>query len=780
MSSRSSAIPLSRREREVAVLVADGLTDRQIAQRLFISERTAEGHVQQIRNKLGFDNRAQVASWATMQGLGAGAGPVRPQGVSTPNNLPVHLTSFVGRERELSDIRRLLQRARLMTITGPGGCGKTRLAVQAAAEVLHRYPDGVWFVDLGSVSDPGVVPRALAAALGVGDREGVEPLEALAAELAGPRKRRPCLVILDNCEHLVERCAATVERLLRSNRHLTFLCTSREPLHLGGETIWTLGPLAVPGRGAAASADELQRFEAVRLFVDRASLSDPGFGIGDSNAQVIGQLCERLDGIPLALELAAAHVGLMSLGELFRGLEDRFSVLRPRAAPARQRTLGATIGWSYDLLDQEERRLLRRLSVFRGGFTLEAAETVCTGADRAGAAAGRSTFELLARLVDKSLVAPVLPRRERYRCLDIIRRYALDRLTETGELEAVRRRHLMFFLALAERAAGELTGPRQPVWLARLEDEHDNLRGALDVSRKLDVEVRLRLVLALERFWSMRGHLGEGREWAGEALAASTGTGPTPARARMLDAAARLALHGDDAGQARAWLEASLVIWRELGDRPGIQACLTNLGFAASKQSDWPAAQAWFEESLALARELRNQRAIALVLENLGVMAAYRGDHETALGRLEEALRIMRSIGDPTRIANSLANLGMLALYRNRVDEASAHYADSLRVLEPLDTPQCLAECLEGFAWIAARRGRRERALRLAGAASAIREAIGTPQPPWSRRIEAEWVTDARMALGPAAARAWEEGRKLPAAQRIPLGLEEQAAPGQG
>ncbi len=771
-------MPLSRREREVAVLVAEGLTDRQIALRLFISERTAEGHVQQIRNKLGFDNRAQVASWVTMQGLGPGAGPVRPAAAPTPNNLPVHLTSFVGRERELSEIRRLLQRARLMTITGPGGCGKTRLAVQAAAEVVHRYPDGVWFVDLGSVSDPAVVPRALAAALGVGDREGVEPLEALATELAGPRKRRPCLVILDNCEHLVERCAATVERLLRASRHLTFLCTSREPLHLGGEVIWTLGPLAVPSRGTAASADELQRFEAVRLFVDRASLSDPGFGMGDGNAQVIGQLCERLDGIPLALELAAAHVGLMSLGELLRGLEDRFSVLRPRAAPPRQRTLGATIGWSYDLLDEEERRLLRRLSVFRGGFTLEAAETVCAGAEGAGGAAGRSTFELLARLVDKSLVAPVLPRRERYRCLDIIRRYALDRLTETGELEAVRRRHVAFFLALAERAAGELTGPGQPVWLARLEDEHDNLRAALDESRKLDVEVRLRLVLALERFWSMRGHLGEGGEWAGEALAASSGMGTTPERARALDAAARLALHGDAAGQARAWLEASLVIWRELDDRPGIQACLANLGFAASKLGDWPAARAWFEESLALARELRNQRAIALVLENLGVMAAYLGDHETALGRLEEALRIMRSIGDPTRVANSLANLGMLALYRDRVDEAGARYAESLRILERLDTPQCLAECLEGFAWIAARRGRPERALRLAGAASAIREAIGTPQPPWSRRIEAEWVTDARRALGPVAARAWDEGRKLPAAQRIALGLEEQAAPG--
>jgi predicted ATPase/DNA-binding CsgD family transcriptional regulator len=762
----SGSARLSRREQEVAVLVAEGMTDRQIAQQLFISERTAEGHVQGIRNKLGFDNRAQIASWVAMQGLVPGASPARPGAAPVPNNLPVQLTTFIGRERELGETRRLLQRTRLLTITGPGGCGKTRLAVEAAGEVIHRYPDGAWFVDLGAVGDPDVVPRAVAEALGIAEREGVDPLQAVAAELAGARGRRQCLVILDNCEHLVERCAETVAALLGSSRQLTFVCTSREPLHVAGEVTWALGPLSMPEPGVQVSLDELRRFEAVRLFLDRAALSDPGFELTAANAAAIRQLCERLDGIPLALELAAAHVGVLSLDELLRGLERRFGVLRSRTAPARQRTLSATISWSYDLLDEAERRLLRRLSLFRGGFSLDAADRVCDDGEEAG------VFDRLARLADKSLVLPVLPRRERYRCLDIIRRYAWDRLAESGEQAEVRGRHLAFYLALAERAAGELRGPGQPEWLARLGTEHDNLRAALEASREAALEERLRLVVALEPFWAIRGHLGEGRQWVADALGAAGALGSTALHARALDAAARLALHQDQAASARTWLEASLAIWRELGDRPGVQACLTNLGLAASRLGDWTAARAHFSESLSLARELGNRRAIAILLNNLGLMAAYLDDHDTALVQLEECLRIMRSLGDPMRVADSLANLGMLALYRGDVEAASGHFAESLHIVERLDAPQYLVECLEGFACIAARRGHAERALRLAGTAAAIRESIGTPQPPWSRKLEEGWMLDARRTVGPSAARAREEGRKLAPEQAIALALE--------
>jgi predicted ATPase/DNA-binding CsgD family transcriptional regulator len=759
----SGSARLSRREQEVAVLVAEGLTDRQIAQRLFISERTAEGHVQGIRNKLGFDNRAQVASWVAMQGLVPGARPARPGAAPVPNNLPVQLTTFIGRERELGETRRLLQRTRLLTITGPGGCGKTRLAVEAAGEVIHRYPDGAWFVDLGAVGDPDVVPRAVAEALGIAEREGVDPLQAVAAELAGARGRRQCLVILDNCEHLVERCAETVAALLASSRQLTFVCTSREALHVAGEVTWALGPLSMPEPGVQVSLDDLRRFEAVRLFLDRASLSDPAFELTTANAEAIRQLCERLDAIPLALELAAAHVGLLSIDELLRGLERRFGVLWPRTAPARQRTLTAAISWSYDLLDESERQLLRRLSVFRGGFSLEAAERVCGD--------GGDVFEGLARLADKSLVLPVLPLRERYRCLDIIRRYAWDRLAQSGDRDDVRRRHLAFYLGLAERAAGELRGPGQPEWLARLGTEHDNLRAALEASRDAGPEDRLRLVVALEPFWSIRGHLGEGRQWVEDALSAPDAPGATAIRARALDAAARMALYQDHAARARTWLEASLAIWREVGDRPGVQACLANLGLAASRLGDWPAARAHFSESLSLARELGNERAIAILLTNLGVMGAYLGDHDTAFGHLEEGLRIMRGRGDPVLVADGLANLGLLALYRGEVDEAVERFTEGLRIVERLDAPRRLVECLEGFACIAARRGHAERALRLAGTAAAIRESIGTPQPPWSRKLEEGWMPDARRTVGPSAARAREEGRKLAPEQAIALAL---------
>ena len=765
MTARSGATPLSRREREVAGLVAEGLTDRQIADRLFISPRTAEGHVQNIRNKLVLDNRAQIATWATMHGLTPLGMPAGAPAEATPHNLPAQPTSFVGRERELGEIRRLLQRARLLTVTGPGGCGKTRLVLQAAGDVLHRHPDGVWFVDLSPVNDPNVVPRELAGALGVGDREAADPLEAVAAELAGGRGRRQCLVILDNCEHLVASCAAAVDRLLRASRHVTFVCTSREPLHVAGEAVWQLEPLSLPSVDGALFAEQVSRAEAVQLFVERAALSDPGFELDEANAPDVARLCNQLDGLPLALELAAAHVGLMSFAELRRRLEDRLTAVRPRAAPFRQQTLSDTIGWSYDLLTEPHRRLLRRLSVFGGGFTLEAVEAVC-----ADTVAGATTFELLVQLVDKSLVLPVRPRRERYRCLDIIRRYAGNRLAETTEADAVRHRHLDFFLAFAEREARELTGPEQPRSLARLEDDHDNLRAGLRFSRDHEVGLHPRLVLSLVQFWSIHGHLGEGREWVEGALATSAAQGDTETRAGLLNAAGRLALHQGDAVRATARLEASLAIWRALDDRAGVLACLTNLGIAACEQDAWEAGRARFEEGLSLARELENRRATALLLDNLGVLDAYLDAHEVAFARLDEALRILREIGDPARVANCLANLGMLAIFRGRVEEAGERYADSLRILASLDAPRTVAECLEGFAWIAARRGRTEQALRLAGRAAGIRETVGAPRLPWSHRVAA-WIDDARLTLGPSAAALWEEGRKLTVAEAIEVAL---------
>ena len=770
MSRPSGSEPLSRREREIAALLAEGLTDREIARRLFRSERTVQGHVQSILNKLGLFNRTQVATWFARQQPAGVAGPAPGSTPPPPpSNLPTVLTSFVGRERELAETGRLLQRERLLTITGPGGCGKTRLAVQAASEVVHRYPAGVRFIGLGSVSDPHVVAREVAAA--IGDGTGADPLQAVAAQLASSRRPQQALVILDNCEHLIDACAAVVSTLLGASRELTFLCTSRERLHIAGEAVWKLGPLQVPDPRVPPDTETVGRSEAVRLLLERMRQSVPEFELDADNVRDVVQLCHRLDGIPLALELAAARADLMSFDELVRHLEGRLSLITVRGAPGRHQTLGSTIGWSYDLLSEAEQRLMRRLAVFAGGFTVEAAEAVC--GDAAGVD-GQPVFDLLASLANKSLVMPVPPRRERYRFLETIRRYALERLTRSGELETMRLRHLAFFQGFAERAAAGMGGAGQPAWLDQLSDDHDNLRAALDAGRGQDLDGWLAMVLALDRFWQIRGHHDEGRERIEEVLAASAGTAPSALRARALNAQAGLAWQQGDLTHARGRLESSLAMWRELDDRPGALSCLVNLAVIAATQADWEAARGWNEQSLELARALGREQSVAIVLANLGLVTANLGEYGTAQAHLEEGLAIMERLADSMWTAVLHANLGMLAVFRGRDEEAAGRYTRSLRILQRLGARQNVAECLEGLAGIAARRGLPERALTLAGAAEGIREIGGATQRPWSRRLVDGFVEDARRAVGPASARRWADGRNLTESAAIALALEGQ------
>jgi predicted ATPase len=582
------------------------------------------------------------------------------------------------------------------------------------------------------------------------------------------------LVLLDNCEHLLEESSTAVETLLHACPDLTFLCTSREPLQVPGGAVWTLGPLPLPGPDDGARPELARRSEAMQLLLDRVSLHHPEFCLDATNSWDVVQLCRQLDGIPLAIELAAARIGLMSFGQVLGHLEGRLGRPRPRrsrpgAAPGRHETIWATIDWSYELLTDAERRLLRRLSVFRGGFTAEGAAAVLA----AGPDTPAIAFDLLIRLVQKSLVQPIPPRRERYRCLELIRRYAADRLGESGEEAAARRLHFEHYFALAEQAAEELTSTDQRVWLELLAAEHDNFRAALEFGCDEDLEHRLRFVLALDRFWRSYGYVGEAREWAEDVLEEPADAAPAPLRARVLTAAAGFAWRQGDLATAADYSERSLAVWSNLGDSRGRQCCLTNLGVIAWASGDLETARRRYLESLALARAAGDARAVAVVLTNLGLTTADLGDQDEARGYLDEALRLMQELDDPNRVAVVLASLGALDLHRGRHELAREHYTESLRMLASLGARQNVAECLEGLACVAAQEGRPARAVRLAGAAAGVREVIGVVSAPsWQRLLDA-WIAIACDALGRSSGQIWKEGCRLSEREAIALALTE-------
>ena len=686
-----------------------------------------------------------------------------------PHNLPIQLTSFIGRGREIAEVKRLLGAARLVTLTGSGGAGKTRLALQVAADVVEGNSDGVWLAEFAPIADPVLVPKTVASAMNVPEQPGRDMTETLVDAL----RPKALLLVLDNCEHLLAACRDLAAALLRTCPQVRILATSRQGLGVPGETLWRVPSLSVPeDTTRLPPPDKLLLFEAVRLFVDRAVMIDSGFMITSENAPALARVSQRLDGIPLAIELAAARVKVLAVEQIAARLDDRFRLLTggSRMLLPRQQTLRAAIDWSYDLLSQKERAVLRRLSVFAGGCTLEAVEVVCIG----NSVEASDILDLLTQLVDKSLVLVETRHDEaRYRLLETIGEYGRDRLAETGEAMEVQRRHRDWYLALAEQAELKLQGSEQVVWLRRLEMEHDNLRAALEwsLTDARDAEAGMRLSAALAYFWRARDYVAEGSRWLERALS-HDGDVPASARAKAVRTLAYMLVFQGQFERAGAWAEKGLDLSRQLDDKEGIGQSLWTLGMVALSQRDFDRAKALYSESLAYCREAGDSAGAGNALNQLGEQARSRGDYEAARSFYEESLVIRRATGDKGRIAATLGNLGSVEIAQGHCRIAAVFLRESLTMRREIGSKKGVIGCLAGFAGVAVAEDQLERAARLLGAAEVLLGTIGIPlEHPDQVEFESR-VKATRAALGDAAfATAWAEGRAMTLEQAIEYAL---------
>ena len=622
-----------------------------------------------------------------------------------PNNLPRQLTTFIGRERVIAEAKRLLADTHLLTLTGPGGSGKTRLSLEIAASLVDEYPDGVWLVEFAPQADPALVPHVLRTTLGVREEAGGRPLVTTLVDHLRPKR---VLLLFDNCEHLIDACAHLADALLRDCPEVKILSTSREALGLTGEVTFRVPPLSLPDSGHLPPLDRLTEYEAIRLFVDRATAVKPDFTLTEGTAPAVVQVCRRLDGIPLALELSAARVRTLSVQQITAHLDERFRLLTggSRTALPRHQTLRGLIDWSYSLLSEAERRLLRRVSVFVGGWTLEAAAAVCSGDD----VDRYDIVDLLGRLVDKSLcLTDGQDSDPRYRLLETIRQYGLEKLMETAEGQAVRDRHRDFYLGFAEDAEPRLQGSEQVSWLKRLEMDHDNLRAALRWSLDRDeTELALRLGSALWMFWDTHGYVREGREWLDELLARAHELPPAAvtalsrrALAKVLDGAAYLRARWSEFANTIEFQTQALAVWRELGDNRGIAESLNRLGDFTRQLGDRARGKALVAESLALFRELADPRGIAYALNNLAEMASADGDLASARSLLEESVPLFESIEDRRGLSHALDNLGGVLTAEGDYGAAEALYGKSLRLAEELADNHAIATALRSLGGVA-------------------------------------------------------------------------------
>jgi predicted ATPase/class 3 adenylate cyclase len=690
-----------------------------------------------------------------------------------PNNLPAQLTSFVGREEQIAEIKQLLDRTRLLTLTGPGGTGKTRLALQIAAETLTDYRDGCFFVDLAPITDPALVPAVIARALGVPETPGMSIIESLQAHL----HERELMLVVDNFEQ-VAIAAPVLEQLLTAARKVKALITSRVVLSLRGEQEYSVPPLQPPDLDQKPDPADLNRFAAVRLFTERALAVQPRFRLTAQNGRAVAEITARLDGLPLAIELAATRTKVLPPEQLLSRLQQSLTLLTSgaRTLPERQRTLRGAIAWSYDLLTEAERRLFTRLSVFTGSWALAAAERVAQPEEL-----GLDALEGLSSLVDKSLIRASEPNGQpRFSMLETIREFGQEQLAAAGELELMRRRHGEYFLELAAEAEAHLTGADQGEWLGALDRERGNLRGALRWAVDTgQAQLAQEGAGALWRFWHQHGHLAEGRRWLDEILAMPSGRQPTAARGKALTGAGGIAWWQIDHPAARAFYDEALAVERQVGEPGRIAEALYNDAFAVGAAGDLQAANRLFEESLRLYRQVDDEHGVARALVMLILPNAQAGNWELVMARIEEAVSIWRRLGERLQLAFDLIWLAFAYGRAGRRQDAHQAAVEALSIFREADNATGIALAFQDLAFLALWEGRPRDALRFAGAADSLRERIGGGPPQgFGGMLEGDPATEARSQLADAEAeRSWQDGRSLDVEGAVDLALGRRLSP---
>ena len=647
-----------------------------------------------------------------------GAAPIsaKPATRETYSNIPTPLTSFIGRENELKEIGKLLSSSRLVTLTGSGGVGKTRLAIQTANDSIKKFKDGVYWVGLVGLSDEHLIPQEIAQSFNLREVSDEPLIETLKTYL----KPKDLLLVMDNCEHLIRDCAHYAEQLLAACPKLKILATSIEALGIFNETTWQVPSLTLPETQQSLSLKELQAYSSIELFGARAGNAKNTFVLDERNVFSVAQICRRLDGIPLAIELAAARIKVLSVDEIAARLDDRFSLLTAgsRTAVPRHQTLRATIDWSHDLLTEPERILFRRLAVFAGGFTLEAAEAVCSQGMKQS-----DVLDLLGRLVDKSLVV-VEPESEtgetRYRLLETIRQYALEKLTGAGEARELRDGHLEYFLKLAHQAEPNMFGRESPYWYMRLDQELDNIRTVLEwATNSGKADVALDVAGSLVYFWFAHG-LG-GSEWhdrVHQALARPEGKEPTLARAKALNGLGFMYWADVYPTDRRSELEEALSIGRELDDPRSMATALRNLGLLENINGNYTEARMFLEKSLEIWREMgpAGKTGSTWTMIFLGDVALKHFDHDGARSLYEETVAVLREMGDLNFLAYSVRRLAQLSWYQGQYDKAISQLQESLTLNQNVADPRGMIACLAGFAVIAVAQEQYRRAAQLMGA----------------------------------------------------------------